>query len=105
VLDRDLILWIAGEPGIEDRIRQHPLHGRLRAAAEGREVFLTQMEGGAASFSSVISLPYLLESLVPRMAAAIDGDRATPGPRGIGPSQEFFVGFLAWAVVFGLATS
>jgi iron complex transport system substrate-binding protein len=80
LLDRDLIVWIAGEPGIEDRIRQDPLHGQLRAAAEGREVFLTQLEGGAASFSSVISLPYLLESLVPRMAAAIDGDPATPVP-------------------------
>ena len=82
VLDRDLIVWIAGEPGIEDQVRQDPLHGRLRAAAEGREVFLTQMEAGAASFSSVISLPYLLDSLVPRMAAAVDGDPATPVPAG-----------------------
>jgi iron complex transport system substrate-binding protein len=82
LLDRDLIVWIAGESGVEDRIRQDPLHGQLRAAAEGREVFLTQMEGGAASFSSVISLPYLLETLVPRMAAAIDGDPATPVPAG-----------------------
>jgi len=30
----------------------------------------------------VISLPYLLETLVPRMAAAIDGDPATPVPAG-----------------------
>jgi iron complex transport system substrate-binding protein len=80
LLDRDLIVWIAGEPGVEDAIRQDPLHGQLRAAAEGREVFLTHLEGGAASFSSVVSLPYLLDTLVPKLAAAVDGDPATEVP-------------------------
>ncbi len=80
LIDRDLIVWITADPSIEERIRQDPLHGQLRAAAEGREVFLTQMEGGAASFSSVVSLPYLLDTLVPRMAAAVDGDPATAVP-------------------------
>jgi hypothetical protein len=32
---------------------------------------------GAISFSSVLSLPALLEDLVPSMAAAVDGDAGT----------------------------
>ena len=50
----------------------------LKAVTEGREVFLDVEIGGAAGFSSPLSLPYLLEELVPRFAAAVDGDPATP---------------------------
>ncbi len=34
--------------------------------------------GGATSFVSVLSLPFLIDELVPRLAAAVDGDPATP---------------------------
>ena len=36
--------------------------------------------GGATSFVSVLSLPYLLDGLVPMLAAAVDGDPATEVP-------------------------
>jgi iron complex transport system substrate-binding protein len=47
--------------------------------AEGREVFLLNGGelGGATSFISVLSIPYLMDDLVPRLAAAVDGNPAT----------------------------
>jgi iron complex transport system substrate-binding protein len=78
LVDRDVLVWITSEPGLAERIKAHPLRRQLDAFAEGREVFLTDMEGGAASFSSVLSLPYFLDSFVPKVAAAVDGDPATP---------------------------
>ena len=34
-------------------------------------------QGAAAGFSSPLSLPYLLDSFVPQIEAAVDGDPAT----------------------------
>ena len=53
---------------------------QLDAVAEGREIFLGQLQAGAFSFSSVLSLPDLLETLVPQLEAAADGDPATEVP-------------------------
>ena len=36
--------------------------------------------GGATSFVTALSLPFLLDGLVPMLAAAIDGDPATAVP-------------------------
>jgi iron complex transport system substrate-binding protein len=77
MLDNDILIWIASEPGVIDQIKAAPLRQQLRAVSEGREIFLTDLEAGAASFSSVLSLPYLLDTLVPKLAAAVDGDPAT----------------------------
>jgi iron complex transport system substrate-binding protein len=38
---------------------------------------MTEMEAGASSFSSVLSLPYLLDTLVPKLAVSVDGDPGT----------------------------
>ena len=61
-----------------------PLYATLPVHTEGREVFLESTGdplGGATSFVTALSLPFLLDGLVPQLAAAIDGDPATvPGP-------------------------
>jgi iron complex transport system substrate-binding protein len=47
----------------------------LAVHTEGREVFLDSYDdplGGATSFVSVLSLPFLLDGLVPQLAAALD---------------------------------
>lgn len=76
-LDGDVIVWgTYDEVGVE-RIRNLPLRPALSAVQTGGEVFLDETESGAASFSSVLSLPALLDTLVPRLAAAADGDPAT----------------------------
>jgi iron complex transport system substrate-binding protein len=79
LLDADVLVWITSDAAVLDRVRENPLRQQLRAATEGREVFLDDpIVGGAASFSSVLSLPYYLDAIVPRLAAAVDGDPATP---------------------------
>ncbi len=79
-LDRDVLAWISADPAINAQIKANPLRQQLTAVAEGREIFLGQEQAGAFSFSSVLSLPYLLESLVPQLEAAVDGDPATEVP-------------------------
>jgi iron complex transport system substrate-binding protein len=49
-------------------------------AKDGREIFLGQLEAGAFSFSSPLSIPYFLDQLVPQIEAAFDGDPATSVP-------------------------
>ncbi len=80
LLDRDVLVWVAGDWSVNEQIKANPLRQQLDAAAEGREVFFGQIEAGAFSFSSVLSLPSLLETLVPQLEAALDGDPATEVP-------------------------
>jgi iron complex transport system substrate-binding protein len=79
-LDRDLLLWISGDWTTNEKIKANSLRQQLQAAAEGREVFMGQLEAGAFSFSSPLSLPYFLDQLVPQIDAALDGDPATTVP-------------------------
>jgi len=76
VLDTDVVVWVALGPELA-ALQASPIRQQLRAAKEGREVFLDQIDGGAMGFSSVLSLPYALDHLVPKLAAAVDGNPAT----------------------------
>jgi iron complex transport system substrate-binding protein len=74
LLDVDVIIWLDADEA------QGPLGGPLYESLgvhiEGREVFLDSYDdplGGATSFVSVLSLPFLLDGLVPQLAAALDG--------------------------------
>jgi iron complex transport system substrate-binding protein len=78
-LDGDAIVWNSYDDAAVQRIMALPLRDQLSAVRTGGEVFLDETESGAASFSSVLSLPALLDSLAPRLAAAVDGDPATKG--------------------------
>jgi|GEM_PF-148317 len=73
LLDVDVIIWLDADEA------QGPLGGpvyqNLAVHTEGREVFLDSYDdplGGATSFVSVLSLPFLLDGLVPKLAAALD---------------------------------
>lgn len=88
MLDVDTVVWLAGsDEGIE-LIREHPLRPSLRIAEEGREVFLGALLGGAFSFSSPLSINYLLDELVPMLEAAVDGDPATAVADASGAMEE-----------------
>ena len=79
-VDRDVLMWISGEPTVIEQIKANPLREQLTAAKDGREIFLGQIEAGAFSFASPLSIPYFLEQLVPQIEAAFDGDPATAVP-------------------------
>jgi len=50
-----------------------------RRAAQGRAVFLDENDtlGKAFSFVTPLSIPFLLDGLVPQLSAAVDGDSTT----------------------------
>ncbi|MEX2587831.1 MAG: iron-siderophore ABC transporter substrate-binding protein [Actinomycetota bacterium] len=75
LLDADVLVWILlVESSV---VTDDALYQQLRAFQEGRDVFPSEEVRGAMSFSTVLSLPFLLEELVPQLAAAVDGDPAT----------------------------
>jgi iron complex transport system substrate-binding protein len=87
LLDGDVIIWL--DPKDAQGPLGGPLYANLKVHTEGREVFLdsyTDPLGGATSFVSVLSLPFLLDGLVPKLATAIDGDPNTKVPSGASAS-------------------
>ena len=57
-----------------------PIYSKLDVRKEGRDVFMAAADPGYAAvpFVTVLSLPTLVDTLVPRLAAAVDGDPSTP---------------------------
>jgi len=73
LLDVDVIIWLDAEEA--DGELGGPVYQKLPVHTEGREVLLSSYDdplGGATSFVSVLSLPYLLDNLVPMLVAALD---------------------------------
>jgi iron complex transport system substrate-binding protein len=81
LLDTDALVWLVDKYDTDKtKAQADPLYAKLRVKTEGRDIYLENEEllGGATSFITVLSLPFLLEGLVPQLAAAVDGDPATP---------------------------
>ena len=75
LLDQD-VLVIYGD---REQLARDPAYARLRVVREDRVIHL-DADGdfaNALGFSSPLSLPFALDLAVPRLAAAVDGDRAT----------------------------
>lgn len=77
LIDRDVVVWVTATPEEIEELRNLAVRRTLDIAEEGREVFTDFTLNGAFSFSSPLSIPYLLDSLVPQLAAAVDGDPQT----------------------------
>ena len=79
LLDVGALVWFAN-PGPAEKVRENKVYRRLSVRTEGRDIFLP--ENGelyeATSFISVLSIPLLVDELVPKLAAAADGDPSTP---------------------------
>jgi iron-siderophore transport system substrate-binding protein len=78
LLDVGTLLWFAN-PGRASEVRKNPIYSKLDVHTEGRDVFLGEKGElyEATSFISVLSIPLLVEQLVPKLAAAADGDPRT----------------------------
>ncbi len=79
-LDADVVIWFEE---FTDALALK-LWPTMRAYNEGREVFVDNMISGAFSFSSLLSINYALDKLVPLIELAADGDPATVVPHGDG---------------------
>lgn len=81
LLDGDLIIWL--DPDDAEGDLGGPAYETFPVHTEGREVFLSSYDdplGAATSFITPLSIPFLIDGLVPKMAAAIDGDPSTTVP-------------------------
>lgn len=77
----DVIIWTQVVfAGGRATIEENPLYQQLTVSQEGRHVFVEGSIDDAMAFNSALSLPYALESLVPHLIAALDGDPATNEP-------------------------
>ncbi|MCW5696189.1 MAG: ABC transporter substrate-binding protein [Bauldia sp.] len=77
ILDRDLVIWVNGQDD-SSNIVNIPLRTRLAAHAEGREVYCDKVLTAAFSIQSPLSYNFLLDTLIPEIERAVDGDPATP---------------------------
>lgn len=74
-LDRDLLVWNIGhEPGLREQVEAKPLYDQLGVVQDGRVLFIEDpLVSGALTWSTVLSLPYALEQLVPQLAETVSG--------------------------------
>lgn len=74
VADADALVWLVNSEEDGEELRRDDIYRQLEAAREERDLFV--VNGGplydAFSFSSVLSLPFLLDEIVPDLAAAVD---------------------------------
>ncbi|MGN9817927.1 iron-siderophore ABC transporter substrate-binding protein [Streptomyces sp. SD11] len=80
LLNTGAAVWIVGDRAKDEaKLHKNALYGDLDVVKQGREVFVEETSdyGNSVSFVSVLSLPYMLDRLVPQLAAAVDGDTAT----------------------------
>ncbi len=76
VLDvADVLLWATESPGDRAALEEEPLYNALVPVQEGRQVFTDGVTAGAIYFTSVLSLPFVLEQLVPALESVVAGDR------------------------------
>ncbi|MGA5323276.1 iron-siderophore ABC transporter substrate-binding protein [Streptomyces seoulensis] len=80
LLDQGVAVWIVPDlTSAVTKLHGDPVYGDEKVVKEGREVFVKETSdyGNAVSLSTVLSIPYVLDRLVPQLAAASDGKPAT----------------------------
>ncbi len=85
LLDMDVAIWPveSADSPEQQAVEGMELYQRLRIAKEGRSIWLDDEDGlayAAMSWQTPLSLGYLLDILPAKLAAALDGDPATPIP-------------------------
>lgn len=64
----DLVVWNVDTPADRETVENDPIYQQLEVARDGKDVFLDEQANAALSFGTVLSLPFLLEELVPQLA-------------------------------------
>lgn len=73
VLDHDLLIWNVGyQPELRAEIEAKPLYPQLEVVKAGHSVFIDDpLVSAALTWSTVLSIPYALEHVVPQLADAL----------------------------------
>jgi iron complex transport system substrate-binding protein len=75
VLDAaDVLLWATERPADRAALEDEPIYRTLEEVEAGRLVFTDGVTAGAIYFTSVLSLPYVLDQLVPALESTLAGD-------------------------------
>ncbi|GAB2941394.1 iron-siderophore ABC transporter substrate-binding protein [Streptomyces heilongjiangensis] len=80
LLDQDALVWqVTDVTKDADKLHRDPSYKDLDVVKEGREVYVSETSdyGNALSMGTVLSLRYVVERLVPQLAAAVDGETGT----------------------------
>ncbi|MFC8181801.1 iron-siderophore ABC transporter substrate-binding protein [Rhodococcus sp. NPDC057297] len=77
VLDSaDVLLWATEKPEDRTALEQEQVYRNLERVKENKLVFTDDVTAGAIYFTSVLSLPYVIDKLVPAFAGTLAGDGA-----------------------------
>ena len=81
LLEADLLIWGVSTRADQAAIEASPLYQQLAVVQQNRDLFYTWTEepnliSAALSYGTVLSIPYLLEKLVPELSAALGGTPA-----------------------------
>ncbi|MFF7262580.1 iron-siderophore ABC transporter substrate-binding protein [Streptomyces sp. NPDC008159] len=80
LLDQDALVWqVTDVTKDADKLHKDASYKDLNVVKEGREVYVSETSdyGNALSMGTVLSLRYVVERLVPQLAAAVDGKPGT----------------------------
>ena len=69
-----MLLWATESPDDRTALEAEPLYSALEAVKDGRLVFTDGVTAGAIYFTSPLSLPFVLEHLVPALASTVGGE-------------------------------
>ncbi len=65
----DVVVWNVDTPADRATVESNPVYQQLEIKRAGRDLFLDEQTNAALSFSTVLSLPVALDTLVPQLAA------------------------------------
>jgi iron complex transport system substrate-binding protein len=75
VLDNaDVLLWGTEAPADRTALEAEPLYNTLEEVRDGKLVFTDGVTAGAIYFTSPLSLPFVLDHLVPALASTMAGN-------------------------------
>lgn len=80
ILDQQALVWFPAKGGTA-KLKNDPLYKNLAVRKQGRDIFVEEDYDndlyGATSFVSVLSVPIVLDQLVPKLSKAVDGNPTT----------------------------
>ena len=78
VLDTaDVLIWGTENPGDRGQLEKEPVYNALQPVKDGNLVFTDGVTAGAIYFTSVLSLPYVIDKVAPALSEALGGTAAT----------------------------
>ncbi|OZE94068.1 ABC transporter substrate-binding protein [Rhodococcoides fascians] len=78
VLDTaDVLIWGTENPGDRGQLEKEPVYNALQPVKDGNLVFTDGVTAGAIYFTSVLSLPYVIDKVAPAMSEALGGTATT----------------------------